>query len=59
MGDSGPRLSNGSTCGYGVSFAWEIGEIAARDALEIYGRIEEYKDESVAVFAGELSLPLQ
>ncbi len=57
-GDVGPRLSNGGTVG-DITYVRELGAIAARDALEIYGRITGYEDIELAVSAKSLDLPLK
>lgn len=59
MGDSGPRLSNGLTCGDGYEAVEEVGNIAAHDALEILGKIKDYKDVSFALASRNLQLPLK
>ena len=58
MGDSGPRLSSGRTTGTGIESVMEIGNIAARDAVNIYNSITEYKDVSFATSTEALKLPL-
>lgn len=59
MGDTGPRCSNGQTCGDGYKGVEEIGNIAAKAAVEIFGKIKEYKDESFAIGSKILQLPLK
>ena len=56
-GDVGPRLSNGGTTG-NITLTKELGAIAARDALQIYNSITEYKEVSVSVYANPIKLPL-
>ncbi len=55
MGDVGPRISNGRTTG-NITYVKELGEIAARDVLEIYKKISSY--ESVGMKTGEYVLPI-
>lgn len=56
-GDVGPRLSNGATVG-DISYIYEIGGIAAADAIRAYHSIKEYKNASIQIVHGEISLPL-
>ena len=59
-GDIGPRLSNGRTTGGGdYAYVYEIGEVAARDALAISENLHNYTDVKLAVSCKQLSLPLQ
>ena len=57
-GDVGPRLSNKKTVG-DITYVHEMGEKAAKDALEIYGKITEYKDTELSVSHKILSVPLK
>lgn len=56
-GDIGPRLSNGKTTG-DIRYVYEIGEIAARDAVRIYKTISDYKALELKVAAEKVQLPL-
>lgn len=56
-GDIGPRLSNGKTTG-DISYVYEIGRIAARDAIRIYKTISDYKELELKVAFGSVRLPL-
>ena len=58
-GDVGPRLANGLTTGYdSVSYAIELGEVAAADAKEIYRGLGEYQNADLSVSSGDIRLPL-
>ena len=56
-GDVGPRLSNGETTG-DLTYVWELGAQAARDAMQIYQTIERYETVDLGVENGILSVPL-
>ena len=58
MGDAGPRISNGKTTG-NLEYVYELGEVAARDVLAIYDKIDEFRD--VVLSSGELvaEIPLK
>ena len=59
-GDIGPRLSNGRTTGGGdYAYVYEIGEVAARDALAISEKLDNYADAKLSVSCKQLPLPLQ
>ena len=55
-GDTGPRISNGYTCG-NEELTRELGMIAIDDALKAYGSIGEYEDVKFSVEHGKLELP--
>ena len=55
-GDVGPRISTGGTTAE-LSYIYEVGAIGAKDAVNIYNSIEEYKVGSFAVASGNISLP--
>ena len=58
-GDVGPRLSNGGTSGRGdISYIYEIGNVAAQDAIRIFKSISSYRDENLAVASGLLMPPM-
>lgn len=59
MGDTGPRLSTGGTGGHGYCHVEEIGKIAAKDALEIYGNLSDYDEISFSVNCGILNIPVK
>lgn len=56
-GDVGPRLSNGVTTG-DLSYIYEIGGIAAVDAVNAYAKIKNYQPHALRVVTGELELEL-
>lgn len=59
-GDIGPRLSNGRTTGGGdYAYVYEIGGVAARDALAISEKLDNYAEAELAVSSKKLPLPLQ
>ncbi len=55
-GDVGPRLSNGATTAE-LPYIYEIGNIGAKDAIEIFDSIEEYKTVSVSSVASTVKIP--
>lgn len=55
VGDAGPRISNGKTTG-DISYVRELGEIAARDVLAIYEKIDE--SETPILYAGSDTLKI-
>jgi len=58
-GDVGPRISNGLTIGNdGMKFVYELGAVAAKDALRIFDCLGEYKDADLSAKTGTLRLPL-
>lgn len=57
-GDVGPRLSNGETVG-NISFMRELGEIAAKDATRVFGKISDYNDVNISVSTQNLLIPLK
>ncbi len=58
-GDVGPRLSNGGTTGRNDSdYVYEIGNVAAQDAVRIFKSISSYRDENIAVASGLLQPPM-
>lgn len=57
-GDVGPRLSNGETVG-NLDYVYELGKIAAKDALEIFGKISSYSDVKLSVSNQKLTIPLK
>jgi len=59
-GDVGPRLTNGKTTGVSnIRFVYELGHIAARDAVGIYNKIISYDNVPLNVSARPLDLPLK
>lgn len=56
-GDVGPRLSNGKTTG-DLSYVYEIGNVAARDALNIYNGIFDYHPVELKATTALVKLPL-
>ena len=57
-GDVGPRISNGKTVG-NLDYVHEIGELAAKDALAIFGKISSYSDVKLSVSNQKLTIPLK
>ncbi len=57
-GDVGPRLSNGKTTG-DLSYVYELGEVAANDALSILHTIEKFEEISLCAGSGTLQIPLE
>lgn len=59
-GDVGPRITNGTTTGLGnLSYALELGAVAANDAMEVYRKIKVYHDVPLKVYAGSVCIPLK
>lgn len=61
-GDVGPRISNGFTAAHfsgkpDISYAAELGGLAAIDAIRAFNTIKTYRDEEVATVSGKLHLP--
>jgi len=57
-GDIGPRISNGKTTG-NLSYVYELGEKAAKDALSIQSEISEFNEAELAVSNKTIYLPLK
>ncbi len=55
-GDVGPRLSNGSTTAE-LSYIYEVGSIGAKDAVNIFNNIKEYKNITLATKNSLLRIP--
>lgn len=59
-GDVGPRLTNGLTVGEGdIRYVYELGHIAARDAVSIYRTIRGYRNVALHAGSGAASIPLK
>ena len=59
-GDVGPRLSNGRTVGNrSMDYVYELGAVAAKDALGIFAQITEYTTPELTVVCNPCSIPLQ
>ncbi len=63
-GDVGPRLSNGSTAAHftgdpDISYAIEIGSVAAVDAVRAFNSIKTYRDEEIYAVSGKVHLPYE
>lgn len=59
-GDVGPRLSNGYTTGKGnYQFVYEIGNIAAQDAVRIWRSIPSYKDVRLQTVDCTVAIPFK
>ncbi len=56
-GDVGPRISNGKTVG-DLSYVYELGEKAAKDALKIYKKIEDFEEITLKTRSAEVKIPL-
>lgn len=57
-GDVGPRLSNGKTVG-DITYVHELGAVAAKDAVRIYGKTSEYGDVKLRVSHKSVLIPLK
>lgn len=58
-GDVGPRISNGKTVGNNsMDYVYELGAVAARDALRVYEQITDYCTPELTVASGTVSIPL-
>ncbi len=55
-GDVGPRLSNGATTAE-LRYIYETGNIGAKDAINIFSTIKEYKDFTVSSVYENIRLP--
>lgn len=55
-GDVGPRISTGGTTAE-IQYIYEVGGIGAKDAIDIYKNIEEYKNVSVSTVSRNIKLP--
>lgn len=55
-GDVGPRLSNGATTAE-LPYIYEVGGIGAKDAINIFKSIKEYKYVSVSSVSDTVKLP--
>ena len=59
-GDVGPRLSNGRTVGNrSMDYVYELGAVAAKDALDILGKITGYETPELKVVCTPCNIPLQ
>ena len=61
-GDVGPRLSNGGTTGgheVGLPYAYELGYVAAQDAVRIYKEIYDYKNVDLTCNGKTVLVPLK
>ncbi len=56
IGDAGPRLSNGKTVG-SLKYVYELGKIAAADAIRIYDGMKEYVEADFTVSQNEVRIP--
>lgn len=57
-GDVGPRISNGKTVG-DITYVRELGEVAARDALSLYNKIDGYREAALLTSHRVLEIPLE
>ena len=55
-GDVGPRISTGGTTAE-LQYIYEVGEIGAKDAIDIYRNIKEYKNVTISTVARNIKLP--
>ncbi len=55
-GDVGPRLSNGATTAE-LPYIYEVGSIGAKDATDIFNKITDYKNVSLATTSTLLRVP--
>ena len=59
-GDVGPRISNGKTTGSNnMYYVYELGAVAAQDAVNIAKQIYHYENAQLRVSHKELNLPLK
>jgi len=59
-GDVGPRLTNGLTVGEGdIRYVYELGHVAARDAVSIYRSICSYRNADLLAGTSSLNVPLK
>ncbi len=59
-GDTGPRLSNGGTTGKGdYQYVYELGNVAAQDAMRIWKTISSYRNERLKTADCTVDLPLR
>lgn len=58
IGDAGPRISNGKTVG-NLSYVKELGDVAARDVLEIYEKISDSETPSFYIGSNILKIPVK
>lgn len=59
-GDVGPRISNGKTVGNNsMDYVYELGEVAARDALRVYEQITDYTTPELTVSYATCNIPLR
>lgn len=59
-GDVGPRLTNGLTVGEGnIRYVYELGHIAARDAVNIYHSICSYRNVELFAETSSIAVPLK
>ena len=58
VGDVGPRLGNGETCG-DMTYVMDLGGVAAADAMRALRGQGGFHDGTLACFAGEVRLPYE
>jgi len=59
-GDTGPRLSNGFTTGKGnFQYVWELGNVAAQDAMRIWKTIGSYRNVRLQTADATVSIPVK
>lgn len=59
-GDVGPRLSNGKTTGLGdIRYVYELGHVAAQDAVRIYKEIYDYRTVSLVSGGDQVLVPFK
>lgn len=59
-GDVGPRISNGKTIGnHSMDYVYELGQVAATDALRIYEQISEFKTPELKLAYLTCQIPLR
>lgn len=59
-GDVGPRISNGKTIGnHSMDYVYELGQVAATDALRIYEQISEFKTPELKLAYLACQIPLR
>ncbi len=58
-GDIGPRLNGGGTAGGSIRHIYEIGWVGARDAVNIYKTIDDYRPLDLVCGGDELSVSMK
>lgn len=60
FGDAGPRLTNGLTTGEAkIEYAMQLGAVATQDAVRIFHKIKQFRNEALDVCASSVYIGLQ